>query len=271
MHQTLKAGLAMLLAISPAWAECGLLSWDAYRALRHPLPYVLRLTGSGELLMFGVRHTNDPRDAQIADIERLWHEFKPQVAFSEGGIRPAAPGPDQAITRFGEPGLLRYLADNSRVELCSLEPPEDQEAAAMAAQFPQEQVKLFYILRNLSSASDGRSLEERRHSAFQSVRQRRRLTGPPNSVKELNLLIARLLPQLPDSSSIPKQWFDPSRSDTFLNQIARGSSDYRNCHMVPLIVGTVRTGKRVFVLVGGSHVMVQEPALRSALRNSSGW
>ena len=60
--------------------------------------------------------------------------------------------------------------------------------------------------------------------------------------------------------------FDPTRSDTFLNEIARGSSTIRNCHMVPLVVEAARGGKRVFVVVGGSHVIVQEPALRVAFQ-----
>jgi hypothetical protein len=97
------------------------------------------------------------------------------------------------------------------------------------------------------------------------VLHRQRLTGPPNSLQEVDALLAPLLPQLKDPRSIPHQWFDPSRSDTFLNQIARGSTDFRNCYMAPLIVRADRSGKRVFVLVGGSHVLLQEPAIRSAL------
>jgi hypothetical protein len=260
------AVLAAMLSATPAFTQCGLLSWDDYRAARHPLPYVLRLASSGELLMFGVRHTRNPRDPQIQEIERHWREIRPQIAFSEGGIRPDSATADEAVTRFGEPGLLRFLADRDHVELRSLDPAEDREAAALVPQFPPGQVKLFYFLRNLAdSASDGRTLEERQRSALESVRHRQRLAGSPNSLKEIDALLARLLPQLQNPRSIPQQWFDPSRSDNFLNQISRSSSDFRNCHMAPLIVSAVRSGKRVFVLVGGSHVVILEPAIRSAL------
>jgi hypothetical protein len=46
----------------------------------------LRIAQSGELLLFGARHTSDLQDPQIAKIERLWREFRPQAAFSEGGF-----------------------------------------------------------------------------------------------------------------------------------------------------------------------------------------
>jgi hypothetical protein len=59
-----------------------MLSWDDYRAARVTLPYVLQITNRGELLLFGARHTLDPRDPQIAEIAGLWREFRPQVAFS---------------------------------------------------------------------------------------------------------------------------------------------------------------------------------------------
>jgi hypothetical protein len=264
------AGLLLLLSASPSWSQCGILSWEGYRNRRHAFPYVLRLeTPPGELLMFGAQHTNDPSHPQLREIERLWREFRPQVAFSEGGIRPAARSFAEAVTRFGEPGLLRMLADRDHVALRNLEPPEDGEAAVLAPQFQPGQVKLFYILRNLSSGSpaDRRSFEERRRAALESARQRQRLTGLPNSLKELDAVAARFLPELIDWHSISRSWFDPTRADTFLNEISRRSSDHRNCYMLPLVISAVREGKRVFVVVGGSHVVMQEEFLRSALRS----
>jgi hypothetical protein len=102
--------------------------------------------------MFGAQHTNDPSYPQFPEVERLWREFRPEVAFSEGGVRPAARSLDDAVSRFGEPGLLRLMADRDGVPLRNLEPEEDEEAAVLAPQFRPGQVKLFYILRNLSSS-----------------------------------------------------------------------------------------------------------------------
>ena len=40
------------------------------------------------LLYHGAPHTFSPDDPEIADIERLWNEFRPSLSFSEGGVRP---------------------------------------------------------------------------------------------------------------------------------------------------------------------------------------
>jgi hypothetical protein len=46
---------------------------------------------------------------------------------------------------------------------------------------------------------------------------------------------------------------------------SRRSGRYRDCHMAPLIVAAVRSGKRVFVLAGSGHAIMLERALGSAL------
>src|SRR5260370_14786264 len=122
----------------------------------------------GELLIFGAQHTRDPRHPQLSEIERLWREFRPQIAFSEGGIRPAARSRDEAITRFGESGLLRYLADRDYVALRNLEPPEYEEAAAPTAQDRPGPVKLFYVLRSFPFGFSGRRAFPGRHTAVGS-------------------------------------------------------------------------------------------------------
>ncbi len=211
------------------------MSWEEYRSGRHSFPYVVRV---GRLLMFGARHTSDPRDPELVELERLWREFRPEVAFSEGGIRPSSAGRDEAIARYGEPGLVRWLADRDGAELRNLEPPRIQEEAEMKRRFPPEQVNVFYYLRPLIVEGGQRTAESEE-------------------------LARRVLPAYAGVSR--PEWFDPTRDDTVLNMIARAASDYRNCHMVPLVTAAARSGRRVFVVVGGSHVVVQERAIRTAL------
>jgi hypothetical protein len=60
-------------------------------------------------------------------------------------------------------------------------------------------------------------------------------------------------------------WFDPVASGTFLNDISRASNAYRDEFIVRLLVQHVADGRRVFAVVGGSHVIMQEAALRARL------
>lgn len=50
------------------------------------MPYVLkRDMPRGGLLYFGATHSKDPKDPQLSRIEDLWQQFRPEIAFNEGG------------------------------------------------------------------------------------------------------------------------------------------------------------------------------------------
>jgi hypothetical protein len=97
------------------------MTWTEYSRLqqsgRHPeWPYVLRLnTQRGALLYFGADHTPNPADAQITQIEMEWQQFRPDIAFTEGGLPPIAKIRDEAVRNAGEPGLVRFLAQRDNV------------------------------------------------------------------------------------------------------------------------------------------------------------
>jgi len=72
-----------------------------------------------------------------------------------------------------------------------------------------------------------------------------------------------LSPQLKDWREVSQGWFDPVASQAYTNQISRLSGEFRDLHMVKLLIDEVRQGKRVFAVVGGSHVVMQERALKA--------
>ena len=73
---------------------------------------------------------------------------------------------------------------------------------------------------------------------------------PPNSLHQLALFLTDPL--------------DPGDIRTVFNEIARASSDYRDQFMMDTILRTARE-KRVFAVVGLSHVAMQERALKTLL------
>jgi hypothetical protein len=87
----------------------------------HPRPYIVKLransTGSDSVLLYGISHTMDPADRQIADLRRRWEDFEPTVALVEG--RPGAPLAAlwDPVEQFGEAGLVYALARKESVPL----------------------------------------------------------------------------------------------------------------------------------------------------------
>jgi pheromone shutdown protein TraB len=68
---------------------------------------------------------------------------------------------------------------------------------------------------------------------------------------------------LKDWRTADRSWSDPVATQAYTNQIARLSSEFRDLHMVKLLIDEVKQGKRVFAVVGGSHVVMQERALKA--------
>jgi hypothetical protein len=249
------------------------MSWDEYVRTEITWPYVVSFESNegGFLYYFGAAHTWDPDDPQLVQVEQAWRRFRPDIAFTEGGSPPIASSRDEAVRRHAEPGLVRFLAARDNVPTTTLDPSRAEEVAALTSRFTSEEVKLFFLLRAVSqfvqrSGTENVDAEVERileiHAATPG------LSGPPRSLASLEEAFARLFPDRGRYHDVPHSWFDPTRRETFLNEVARAGSDYRDRYVVARLVAHVREGRRVFAVMGGTHVVMQEPALRRQLRPS---
>ena len=58
-------------------------------------------------------------------------------------------------------------------------------------------------------------------------------------------------------------WIEPNENGP-LNRISEASSELRDRHVVSVLLAALGKGEKVFAVVGASHVVMQEPALRAA-------
>jgi len=271
------AGSILLPACAAPRAAARIMTFEEYRAISHAVPYVLEVQdgNGGELIYFGARHSYEPDDPQCRWIEQLWTDFRPAIAFNEGGDPPALSSAAEAISHHGEAGLVRFLAARDGVPVKSLEPTLDQLVDdALAAGFSPQQVKLYHALLpwiSYRQSAGAEPLEAFMGRVLSSLSQFQSLQGPPRDVRELDSVFAELFPEQPDWRSVPREWFDPAANGTFLNALARRVSELRDVHMVGLLSDAVRRGERVFAVVGASHVVMQEPALTSAHDRARAW
>lgn len=278
-----RRGVAVAaLALSHVWlAACGsrsgVMSWQQYAETRHQTPYVLEATReTGELLYFGASHMGEmvgkPILPQTEQIERAWARYRPEVAFYEGRSTYGAELPTvlDAAKRAGEPGVVNFLAARDRVPAHSLEPTLEEEVAELRRHFTAEQVRLYYVLRCVSQRCTGPGTPEEQVERWLQRREGTSpsLPGPPRSIDEVATMTARLLPHLGAWQDVSAQDRDPipraGRRGTFLSEISRRSSIMRDEQMVRTLVRAVRRGQRVFAVMGASHVVMQESALRSS-------
>ncbi len=245
---------------------------EQYARVRHDTPYILQCArGGGRMIYYGARHVYDPADAQVQDIERFWNAFRPKIALNEGGDPPVASSRDEAVRRYGEAGLVRWLAARDGVPVTTFEPARQAEANDLLTQFSVEQVKVFYALRAVWQ-DGGRSSEARATSAETLVDgvlswygELRGLELGPLSSAEFVAACKRLLPAGADWRRPQPEWFDPvPRGGNVLwtSRLARRASEFRDRHIVERLLSELKPGQRVFAVIGASHVVMQEPALR---------
>jgi hypothetical protein len=242
------------------------------------MPYIIALTvGKGQLFYFGARHTFDPADWQVQAIEDYWHQYRPTLALNEGGEPPVLPSRDETVSRYGEPGLVRFLAKADGVAVRSLEPAQTDERALLLKDFSPEQLKVFYVLRGVAQFRKSRNderVEDFVERVLAGLSKEPGLEGAPRSLAEFVRSYARLFSEPPDWRKAPDAWLDPAvaRPAVYLNRISRKLSEFRDRHMVKLLISELTKGARVFAVVGGSHVIMQERALRAAKAEpTAGW
>lgn len=251
-------------------AEIELMSWEEFAGFAVREPYVLSLqSGTGRLLYYGTGHTTEPRNPQLSELEKRWEKFRPTLVFGEGGVWPLERSRNEAVIRHGEQGLSRWLAARNGVLIRSLEPPRSDEVEAMLRQFPAERLKLYYLLRSVYQhrrMKTSEPVEVTVNVTFRALSKTAGLEGPPRSVAELEESFARHFEGLRDWREAPEPWFNPLESVTYTNDLTRALGDFRDRHMIGLLVREVKRGERVLAVVGSGHVVRQERALRAALK-----
>ena len=254
-----------IIAIAMLFAGCAhtparIMTWAEYHQ-PPSWPYVLRFS---TLLYYGARHTYEPADPQIAEIQTLWSAFHPDIALNEGGNPPFAPTIEESVTKYGEAGLLRFLARRDNIPVASLDPTRAEETAYLSKYFSRERVKMFFLVRGVAQQiqnHDPSKVDEELNRLLTLYNDTPGLSGSPHTAAEVQDLLHAFLPNAAGYASAKLSWFDPTKNETFFSDMSRTANAYRDRYMVEMLRRHLRDGERVFAVVGGTHVVMQEPAL----------
>lgn len=244
-------------------------SWPEHDAIYTAanFPYVLALDGAGSNLRYiGVRHTSDAADPQLTELERRWVEFRPTVAPCEGRTRMFHFMSRPASGTLHESELTMILARRAGVPLYTLEPRYEEEVSALLERFDPPLVAAFFTLRVFTSEfkESGGNPDA---LALHLLRKRTDVDGLRGSLNS----IAQLDAVWKDRIASDRDWRTLTTIEgiPLLDEIGDVSREARGRHMVRSIVDLARRGERVLAVVGASHVIRQEPALRAALTPQS--
>jgi hypothetical protein len=180
---------------------------------------------------------------------------------------------EETVGRYGESALVRWLARRDGVPVDTFEPSRAEIVAALAPRFTSEQFKVANILRTLSQNS---RLDEQYRASDIEIEVGRILTifsrtrgleGAPTTASEFSVSASRLVPSNSEWRRPRAEWFDPvpDPPPTWFNAFAKAESNFRDEVIMQELTQKVRNGERVFAVIGGTHVVMQERALRSRL------
>jgi hypothetical protein len=235
-------------------------------ALSGPGSYILAVNSiqAGGLIYFGAFHTVDAEHPQFSRLERQWRQFAPDIALSEGCLWPVEVSRSESIRKYGEQGLLRHLAYRDKVPIKCIDPSRRKQAFYLASRYETWQIKLYFVLQQavINRRMGWKNSSDNVNTNLSAFNFLPNFAVRPFDYSDFLYMFGILFPDIKDWRLFPAYYFHNEKKGSFLTAIHRDLMEYRNKHMLKLLIKELKKGKRVFAVVGRSHVIVQEPALR---------
>ncbi len=238
-------------------------------------PYILKIIYKHKksgLLYYGSYHNLNIAHPQFNDIEKRWNLFKPDIAYSESIKWPLIKTKEDAIKKYGEQGLLRYLAHRDKVKIESIDPSREDEMRYLLKYYSVSKIKIYYILRQVVIDKEifrKKNIKNKLIKSFlKNMSKMKSFNTYPGNIREFNMCIKKLLPEVKDWRKIDSSYFmNILRKDNILAKINITINKYRDKYMLNKIIKTLKKGKKIFAVVGKSHVISQENDILSKIRN----
>lgn len=234
--------------------------------MRHRVPYVVDVERTGSrLLVFGGWHSSEPELPMFTQIEAAFRRLQPTFVLHEGTPPHPEPEREVAIRRHGEAGLLCHLALHAGVETASLDIPLEEETRLLRRHLAAVDVLVFLVVRQLASFNRKTARMDfvgyfgDFFARIEPALELGRVDWPLIEAEHLRLLGSRL--QVPRITAAET---DPMRDELPTQRIARLSNRLRDEHMLGCLIAALSTHARTLAVVGVTHVVMLEPALRAA-------
>lgn len=241
-----------------------ILTFPEYAAIRHPTPYVVDVRrNASRLVLFGGFHSSDPTLPMFDRIASAFAELGPDFALHEG--TPPHPEADRetAIRRHGEAGLVTHLAAGRGIATASMDVPLADEARLLRHELSEAETLVFLVVRQLASFNrktarmdfDGYFGD---FFALIAPALGRASIDWPLVETAHHQVAGRPL----EVRRVTARETDPMRDDLVTQRIARRSNRLRDEYMLDRLLAALERHRQVFAVVGVSHAVMLEPALR---------
>lgn len=259
--------------------------------------YHLENKSGQEIYFFGSRHSNDPADPMFIEIKKAFDVIHPDIVLVEGcesinliKARVIEMGKKETdvqglIRRGGESHYTLKLAIDVGVNFESPEPDMRDEIAYLEEKgFERDAIFAFYVFRQLQqytrekpsqdSSKAQKSVSQDIEPLFRELRSATKWDGFDYSIEHAQILgrkfwkheLDLINPNVPIQFVDPIPWPDTPDQYTKVNEVAAISSMFRDRHIVGRVAEHLKDHKKIFVVYGSAHAVVEEPALRELMK-----
>jgi hypothetical protein len=259
---------------------------------KYPIPYTYVLKeGSRRIEFFGIKHTKNFNNSQIANVQNILESFKNKENFSiitEGQIAQDKLSVEQMVTKYGDRGLLFSFTSDNHVPIFSCEPTMKQmvQYTLLNTKIKKEDILLWVFVNVLDSFLNGSNAISAEQQGIIKVilEKEQKELGIKKSANAVFAEFYRKLKRITKKEIIPKKIEDlskikvdcriikkiqdPFTGRTLINKIGKEINDSRDKLMALSIMQQICDSKKdLFIMLGHNHVFAQRPALEFFIKN----
>ncbi len=263
----------LLIPVVKSHTLPALMSYNDYKNKKTPTwPYLFSLEQKNQhLYYFGANHSTDPSNKQYPELEAFWNQFLSKtdslncIVLIEGNLRRLATSREESIVNQGaEGGFITFLASTyPDIIIQCPEPPQ---------YLIDEHLYSFFSSDTISYKNYAQQLlwEIRKHKAnphlsWEKIHQSSSLDL--NVVESLHKRHFKQ-PFAPSNENFFYSITNPAEEYSIINEVCRKASIFRDIHIVSSIENLIKMGKNIFIVYGGTHAIMQEPAIRKIWKNN---
>jgi hypothetical protein len=265
-----------------------LMTYQEYAQIKHPRPYEYRLvSGDKEIIFFGPGHSNDPNNPAFEHIREQLDTQKPDLVLVEGmeslnklqrdELKELMDGVSdiESIKKYGEGFFTAKLAVERGIKVVSPEPSDalaiaylEQHSLSREAIFAQQLASLIAQYARTQTKPDfetylapylGRMSAQFRWKDFDFSLDHFRAIHQEIFGAAFDLENTQLYREACD----PVPWEGKVYSQT--NRVAAAWGEFRDRFIIDAIQDHLEKYKKLFIVYGASHAVIQEPALRKMM------
>ncbi|MDO7887658.1 hypothetical protein [Hymenobacter cheonanensis] len=260
------AAAAQVVATAATRPQAGIARTLAARAL----PYTQPVAGGGSITYFGTVCSHDCQHEQFARLRQAFEAARPTIVYFENPAQPLDSTETAVISRLGEGGYIRYLAQEHQVPAERLNDAL-AEYAYLQTRLDPERLKLFCLLREVqrfrARTGGSKALTKKAMQAF-LAHSAFFLPGTDGVIRnqaELETAYRRYCPAGSKWWDAPAAWFNPATTEASLSnpsieEFKAAIREFRAQTLYGKLVAQAQAGQRVFVVLSRDNLpLVGQP------------